>query len=342
MVSLRRFLAVITFTVVSLGIQAQMKQTYYPDFKPNESAVYEYTYTQRCTNIDDGEDNFAINAYSLLQVDNINNIFQKAKSGETYTNKFRLTLLEATAYTYTFELDIITPCNITKESTDQDVWMLDVIAQSLEKVKPQITFPRDMSSFMITNKREIIKQVGSDLWVAMLRDKHFPMQMEAEMPTEEEMIDQVTEEFNKGNALFDDIDILSPGFRAFMLFYCQPYVLGDFTLGTPLDGSNSDDIYLHQEAEMGDDGSLNFSSSNDFYRIVNTEAIDVDTTRKAKEGMIFENDKMFTTHTDNVLCTVEINMKSDADTWIRSYRVGSMARFKSAIWTGIEHLKRIK
>ena len=59
---------------------AQSQQTYQPYFQKGQCVNYEYSYKVICRNIADGKTNNTINGYQLLQADNMNNIFERAKA----------------------------------------------------------------------------------------------------------------------------------------------------------------------------------------------------------------------------------------------------------------------
>lgn len=348
---MKRLLLHIALCLACLTASAQALQTYLPNFKKGQKVHYEYTYTTTSTNTNDGSVNNDVNAYPLFQADNMNSIYQRAVPGEVYTSKFSLNVLEATPYNYTFELDIEESSNIlSMASQEPDVLMLKIIDQSLKKVKPVITFPRDMSSFLINNKREIIAQFGEDLWTYMIKDQQYSQQLEDEMPDKDEMINQLTTELNKGNELYDDLNVLCPGFNALTQAYCQPFAIGSFEAGQPLNGYNRDDVYEKQSATIGSDGALNFNNTVEFFRYMNdnTEPNEYSSIDKKKKNKTPEdNIHSYETYpptaatADDVRCSVQIEMKSNADTWMELYRVASIADFRSSIWVGREHLKRI-
>ena len=72
----------------------------------------------------------------------MNNIFERAKPGEVYDNAFSLRLIEATNYTYTMELDITKPCNITKVVTEQERKIIEAVTKAFQNVKPIINFSK--------------------------------------------------------------------------------------------------------------------------------------------------------------------------------------------------------
>ena len=111
---MKRLITLIFILYAFVIVMAQSQQTYQPYFQKGQCVNYEYSYKVICRNIADGKTNNTINGYQLLQADNMNNIFERAKPGEVYDNAFSLRLIEATNYTYTMELDITKPCNITK------------------------------------------------------------------------------------------------------------------------------------------------------------------------------------------------------------------------------------
>ena len=338
---MKRLITLIFILYAFVIVMAQSQQTYQPDFQKGQCVNYEYSYKVVCRNIADGKTNNTINGYQLLQADNMNNIFERAKPGEVYDNAFSLRLIEATNYTYTMELDITKPCNITKVVTEQERKIIDAVTKAFQNVKPIITFPKDMSSLIINNKCELIKEIGLNLWKTVANNTQVVEELNNDVPTLDETVRQTMEQFGEGNALFDELDIICPGFKTFTLAYCQPFVLGQFVSGPPLDGKNKDEVYQKESASISKKGELDFASSTDFFRLANIPLDTITTSGNNSDAYFIKDLPQYTTE-DDVLCTIEINIQSNSDTWVNHYRASSMARFENAIWTGIEDLKRTK
>lgn len=338
---MKRLITLIFILYAFVIVMAQSQQTYQPYFQKGQCVNYEYSYKVICRNIADGKTNNTINGYQLLQADNMNNIFERAKPGEIYDNAFSLRLIEATNYTYTMELDIIKPCNITKVVTEQERKIIEAVTKAFQRVKPIITFPKDMSSLIINNKRELIKEIGLNLWKTVANNTQVVEELNNDVPTLDETVRQTMEQFGEGNALFDELDIICPGFKTFTLAYCQPFVLGQFVSGPPLDGTNKDEVYQKESASISKKGELDFASSTDFFRLANIPLDTITTSGNNSDAYFIKDLPQYTTE-DDVLCTIEINIQSNSDTWVNHYRASSMARFENAIWTGIEDLKRTK
>lgn len=338
---MKRLITLIFILYAFVIVMAQSQQTYQPYFQKGQCVNYEYSYKVICRNIADGKTNNTINGYQLLQADNMNNIFEGAKPGEVYDNAFSLRLIEVTNYTYTMELDITKPCNITKVVTEQERKIIDAVTKAFQNVKPIITFPKDMSSLIINNKRELIKEIGLNLWKTVANNTQVVEELNNDVPTLDETVLQTMELFGEGNALFDELDIICPGFKTFTLAYCQPFVLGQFVSGPPLDGKNKDEVYQKESASISKKGELDFASSTDFFRLANIPLDTITTSGNNGDAYFIKDLPQYTTE-DDVLCTIEINIQSNSDTWVNHYRASSMARFENAIWTGIEDLKRTK
>lgn len=338
---MKRLITLIFILYAFVIVMAQSQQTYQPYFQKGQCVNYEYSYKVICRNIADGKTNNTINGYQLLQADNMNNIFEMAKPGEVYDNAFSLRLIEATNYTYTMELDITKPCNITKVVTEQERKIIEAVTKAFQNVKPIITFPKDMSSLIINNKRELIKEIGLNLWKTVANNTQMVEELNNDVPTLDETVRQTMEQFGEGNALFDELDIICPGFKTFTLAYCQPFVLGQFVSGPPLDGKNKDEVYQKESASISKKGELDFASSTDFFRLANIPLDTITTSGNNSDAYFIKDLPQYTTE-DDVLCTIEINIQSNSDTWVNHYRASSMARFENAIWTGIEDLKRTK
>ncbi|WP_314957358.1 hypothetical protein [Prevotella pallens] len=338
---MKRLITLIFILYAFVIVMAQSQQTYQPYFQKGQCVNYEYSYKVICRNIADGKTNNTINGYQLLQADNMNNIFEGAKPGEVYDNAFSLRLIEATNYTYTMELDITKPCNITKVVTEQERKIIEAVTKAFQNVKPIITFPKDMSSLIINNKRELIKEIGLNLWKTVANNTQMVEELNNDVPTLDETVRQTMEQFGEGNALFDELDIICPGFKTFTLAYCQPFVLGQFVSGPPLDGKNKDEVYQKESASISKKGELDFASSTDFFRLANIPLDTITTSGNNGDAYFIKDLPQYTTE-DDVLCTIEINIQSNSDTWVNHYRASSMARFENAIWTGIEDLKRTK
>ena len=338
---MKRLITLIFILYAFVIVMAQSQQTYQPYFQKGQCVNYEYSYKVICRNIADGKTNNTINGYQLLQADNMNNIFEGAKPGEVYDNAFSLRLIEATNYTYTMELDITKPCNITKVVTEQERKIIEAVTKAFQNVKPIITFPKDMSSLIINNKRELIKEIGLNLWKTVANNTQVVEELNNDVPTLDETVRQTMEQFGEGNALFDELDIICPGFKTFTLAYCQPFVLGQFVSGPPLDGKNKDEVYQKESASISKKGELDFASSTDFFRLANIPLDTITTSGNNSDAYFIKDLPQYTTE-DDVLCTIEINIQTNSDTWVNHYRASSMARFENAIWTGIEDLKRTK
>ena len=338
---MKRLITLIFILYAFVIVMAQSQQTYQPYFQKGQCVNYEYSYKVICRNIADGKTNNTINGYQLLQADNMNNIFERAKPGEVYDNAFSLRLIEATNYTYTMELDITKPCNITKVVTEQERKIIEAVTKAFQNVKPIITFPKDMSSLIINNKRELIKEIGLNLWKTVANNTQVVEELNNDVPTLDETVRQTMEQFGEGNALFDELDIICPGFKTFTLAYCQPFVLGQFVSGPPLDGKNKDEVYQKESASISKKGELDFASSTDFFRLANIPLDTITISGNNGDAYFIKDLPQYTTE-DDVLCTIEINIQSNSDTWVNHYRASSMARFENAIWTGIEDLKRTK
>lgn len=338
---MKRLITLIFILYAFVIVMAQSQQTYQPYFQKGQCVNYEYSYKVICRNIADGKTNNTINGYQLLQADNMNNIFERAKPEEVYDNAFSLRLIEATNYTYTMELDITKPCNITKVVTEQERKIIEAVTKAFQRVKPIITFPKDMSSLIINNKRELIKEIGLNLWKTVANNTQVVEELNNDVPTLDETVRQTMEQFGEGNALFDELDIICPGFKTFTLAYCQPFVLGQFVSGPPLDGTNKDEVYQKESASISKKGELDFASSTDFFRLANIPLDTITTSGNNGDAYFIKDLPQYTTE-DDVLCTIEINIQSNSDMWVNHYRASSMARFENAIWTGIEDLKRTK
>ena len=338
---MKRLITLIFILYAFVIVMAQSQQTYQPYFQKGQCVNYEYSYKVICRNIADGKINNTINGYQLLQADNMNNIFEGAKPGEVYNNAFSLRLIEATNYTYTMELNITKPCNITKVVTEQERKIIEAVTKAFQHVKPIITFPKDMSSLIINNKRELIKEIGLNLWKTVANNTQVVEELNNDVPTLDETVRQTMEQFGEGNALFDELDIICPGFKTFTLAYCQPFVLGQFVSGPPLDGTNKDEVYQKESASISKKGELDFASSTDFFRLANIPLDTITTSGNNSDAYFIKDLPQYTTE-DDVLCTIEINIQTNSDTWVNHYRASSMARFENAIWTGIENLKRTK
>ena len=338
---MKRLITLIFILYAFVIVMAQSQQTYQPYFQKGQCVNYEYSYKVICRDIADGKTNNTINGYQLLQADNMNNIFERAKPGEVYDNAFSLRLIEATNYTYTMELDITKPCNITKVVTEQERKIIEAVTKAFQNVKPIITFPKDMSSLIINNKRELIKEIGLNLWKTVANNTQVVEELNNDVPTLDETVRQTMEQFGEGNALFDELDIICPGFKTFTLAYCQPFVLGQFVSGPPLDGTNKDEVYQKESASISKKGELDFASSTDFFRLANIPLDTITTSGNNGDAYFIKDLPQYTTE-DDVLCTIEINIQSNSDTWVNHYRASSMAHFENAIWTGIEDLKRTK
>lgn len=338
---MKRLITLIFILYAFVIVMAQSQQTYQPYFQKGQCVNYEYSYKVICRNIADGKTNNTINGYQLLQADNMNNIFERAKPGEVYNNAFSLRLIEATNYTYTMELNITKPCNITKVVTEQERKIIEAVTKAFQNVKPIITFPKDMSSLIINNKRELIKEIGLNLWKTVANNTQVAEELNNDVPTLDETVRQTMEQFGEGNALFDELDIICPGFKTFTLAYCQPFVLGQFVSGPPLDGTNKDEVYQKESASISKKGELDFASSTDFFRLANIPLDTITTSGNNSDAYFIKDLPQYTTE-DDVLCTIEINIQTNSDTWVNHYRASSMARFENAIWTGIEDLKRTK
>lgn len=338
---MKRLITLIFILYAFVIVMAQSQQTYQPYFQKGQCVNYEYSYKVICRNIADGKTNNTINGYQLLQADNMNNIFEGAKPGEVYNNAFSLRLIEATNYTYTMELNITKPCNITKVVTEQERKIIEAVTKAFQNVKPIITFPKDMSSLIINNKRELIKEIGLNLWKTVANNMQVAEELNNDVPTLDETVRQTMEQFGEGNALFDELDIICPGFKTFTLAYCQPFVLGQFVSGPPLDGTNKDEVYQKESASISKKGELDFASSTDFFRLANIPLDTITTSGNNRDAYFIKDLPQYTTE-DDVLCTIEINIQTNSDTWVNHYRASSMARFENAIWTGIEDLKRTK
>ena len=338
---MKRLITLIFILYAFVIVMAQSQQTYQPYFQKGQCVNYEYSYKVICRNIADGKTNNTINGYQLLQADNMNNIFERAKPGEVYDNAFSLRLIEATNYTCTIELDITKPCNITKVVTEQERKIIEAVTKAFQNVKPIITFPKDMSSLIINNKRELIKEIGLNLWKTVANNTQVVEELNNDVPTLDETVRQTMEQFGEGNALFDELDIICPGFKTFTLAYCQPFVLGQFVSGPPLDGKNKDEVYQKESASISKKGELDFASSTDFFRLANIPLDTITTSGNNGDAYFIKDLPQYTTE-DDVLCTIEINIQTNSDTWVNHYRASSMARFENAIWTGIEDLKRTK
>ena len=75
------------------------------------------------------------------------------------------------------------PCNIINELTEQERRIIEIITRALQRIKPIITFPKDMSSLIINNKREIIKEIGTSLWNAIISSSKIAEQLDNNLPT---------------------------------------------------------------------------------------------------------------------------------------------------------------
>ena len=194
---------------------------------------------------------------------------------------------------------------------------------------------------IINNKRELIKEIGLNLWKTVANNTQVAEELNNDVPTLDETVRQTMEQFGEGNALFDELDIICPGFKTFTLAYCQPFALGQFVSGPPLDGTNKDEVYQKESASISKKGELDFASSTDFFRLANIPLDTITTSGNNGDAYFIKDLPQYTTE-DDVLCTIEINIQSNSDMWVNHYRASSMARFENAIWTGIEDLKRTK
>ena len=207
---MRRTATTLLLLITTIFASAQIKQTYLPDFKKGQTAIYEYictkTHRRNCDNVT--VDGLELNSpfVSLGGVFSLMDISGMIPTGDSISNKFSLKVLDLTPYSYIMEvklLDINLPKVIEKEEGDQEV--LGII-NFIKTLKLYLMMSKRLGEWKVINADELYRQVineGHRRKISILEGKN--------KQSDEEII----EDMRKANAIDEFISLFVPGINAF-------------------------------------------------------------------------------------------------------------------------------
>ena len=268
---MRRTATTLLLLITTIWASAQIKQTYLPDFKKGQTAIYEYictkTHRRNCDNVT--VDGLELNspfvplggAFSLMYLSGM------IPTGDSISNKFSLKVLEATPYAYIMELrilDVGLPHVITKEEGAQK--FLDVIGL-VKSLKLRLMMSKRLGEWKVINADELYRQVINEG-----RRRKLSVFEGEDKQSDEEII----EDMRKANAIEGFISLFVPGINAFTDAYqlrCENGYREEGKLE-----EKKDSFKFVSDVTKGKGRAINLKMNLETYSSVYEPYVDIDTT----------------------------------------------------------------
>ena len=341
---MRRTATTLLLLLTTLWASAQIKQTYLPDFKKGQTAIYEYictkTHRRNCDNVT--VDGLELNspfvplggAFSLMYLSGM------IPTGDSISNKFSLKVLEATPYAYIMELrilDVGLPHVITKEEGAQK--FLDVIGL-VKSLKLRLMMSKRLGEWKVINADELYRQVINEG-----RRRKLSVFEGEDKQSDEEII----EDMRKANAIEGFISLFVPGINAFTDAYQLRCENGHREEGKLEEKEGS--LKFVSDVTKGKGRAINLKMNLETYSSVYEPYVDIDTTDvDTVEIDTVVADSVITDYEDSlpsiedrgVLCKAQniIDVKMDKNTWLEKYENTVIINYPNGVGTIYKVVRR--
>jgi hypothetical protein len=341
---MRRTATTLLLLITTIWASAQIKQTYLPDFKKGQTAIYEYictkTHRRNCDNVT--VDGLELNspfvplggAFSLMYLSGM------IPTGDSISNKFSLKVLEATPYAYIMELrilDVGLPHVITKEEGAQK--FLDVIGL-VKSLKLRLMMSKRLGEWKVINADELYRQVINEG-----RRRKLSVFEGEDKQSDEEII----EDMRKANAIEGFISLFVPGINAFTDAYqlrCENGYREEGKLE-----EKKDSFKFVSDVTKGKGRAINFKMNLETYSSVYEPYVDIDTTDvDTVEIDTVVADSVITDYEDSlpsiedrgVLCKAQniIDVKMDKNTWLEKCENTVIINYPNGVGTIYQVVRR--
>jgi hypothetical protein len=341
---MRRTATTLLLLITTIWASAQIKQTYLPDFKKGQTAIYEYictkTHRRNCDNVT--VDGLELNspfvplggAFSLMYLSGM------IPTGDSISNKFSLKVLEATPYAYIMELrilDVGLPHVITKEEGAQK--FLDVIGL-VKSLKLRLMMSKRLGEWKVINADELYRQVINEG-----RRRKLSVFEGEDKQSDEEII----EDMRKVNAIEGFISLFVPGINAFTDAYqlrCENGYREEGKLE-----EKKDSFKFVSDVTKGKGRAINLKMNLETYSSVYEPYVDIDTTdvdtveidTVVADSVITEyEDSLPSIEDRGVLCKVQniIDVKMDKNTWLEKYENTVIINYPNSVGTIYKVVRR--
>lgn len=341
---MRRTATTLLLLITTIWASAQIKQTYLPDFKKGQTAIYEYictkTHRRNCDNVT--VDGLELNspfvplggAFSLMYLSGM------IPTGDSISNKFSLKVLEATPYAYIMELrilDVGLPHVITKEEGAQK--FLDVIGL-VKSLKLRLMMSKRLGEWKVINADELYRQVINEG-----RRRKLSVFEGEDKQSDEEII----EDMRKANAIEGFISLFVPGINAFTDAYQLRCENGHREEGKLEE--KKDSFKFVSDVTKGKGRAINLKMNSETYSSVYEPYVDIDTTdvdtveidTVVADSVITEyEDSLPSIEDRGVLCKVQniIDVKMDKNTWLEKYENTVIINYPNGVGTIYKVVRR--
>lgn len=341
---MRRTATTLLLLITTIWASAQIKQTYLPDFKKGQTAIYEYictkTHRRNCDNVT--VDGLELNspfvplggAFSLMYLSGM------IPTGDSISNKFSLKVLEATPYAYIMELrilDVGLPHVITKEEGAQK--FLDVIGL-VKSLKLRLMMSKRLGEWKVINADELYRQVINEG-----RRRKLSVFEGEDKQSDEEII----EDMRKANAIEGFISLFVPGINAFTDAYqlrCENGYREEGKLE-----EKKDSFKFVSDVTKGKGRAINFKMNLETYSSVYEPYVDIDTTdvdtveidTVVADSVITEyEDSLPSIEDRGVLCKAQniIDVKMDKNTWLEKCENTVIINYPNGVGTIYQVVRR--
>lgn len=341
---MRRTATTLLLLITTIWASAQIKQTYLPDFKKGQTAIYEYictkTHRRNCDNVT--VDGLELNspfvplggAFSLMYLSGM------IPTGDSISNKFSLKVLEATPYAYIMELrilDVGLPHVITKEEGAQK--FLDVIGL-VKSLKLRLMMSKRLGEWKVINADELYRQVINEG-----RRRKLSVFEGEDKQSDEEII----EDMREANAIEGFISLFVPGINAFTDAYqlrCENGYREEGKLE-----EKKDSFKFVSDVTKGKGRAINLKMNLETYSSVYEPYVDIDTTdvdtveidTVVADSVITEyEDSLPSIEDRGVLCKVQniIDVKMDKNTWLEKCENTVIINYPNGVGTIYQVVRR--
>lgn len=243
---MKRLLFAFITALFCLNAAAQ-QQHYKPRFKVGDTAIYHYERKQS------KQEKSGLNPdMHYRSLDSQWSAFAHYSEGMYSPNisqDIKLTVLEVTPYTTTFQLEMLNTLDASLDSKEQEI--MSILTSVLSRNKPILTYSSRLGSYLWVNKAASIREIAL---AAKAND------LEMEETTEEiiAMYESLSEQFGLLNPF-------CPALEMFSRAYQTSFVEGKHTEGKELSG-NTKDACFTQEASLSKKNELNFTSNIKAYQ----------------------------------------------------------------------------
>lgn len=341
---MRRTATTLLLLITTIWASAQIKQTYLPDFKKGQTAIYEYictkTHRRNCDNVT--VDGLELNspfvplggAFSLMYLSGM------IPTGDSISNKFSLKVLEATPYAYIMELrilDVGLPHVITKE--EGALKFLDVIGL-VKSLKLRLMMSKRLGEWKVINADELYRQVINEG-----RRRKLSVFEGEDKQSDEEII----EDMRKANAIEGFISLFVPGINAFTDAYQLRCENGHREEGKLEEKEGS--LKFVSDVTKGKGRAINLKMNSETYSSVYEPYVDIDTTdvdtveidTVVADSVITEyEDSLPSIEDRGVLCKVQniIDVKMDKNTWLEKCENTVIINYPNGVGTIYQVVRR--